>query len=72
MENTDPCSHSYLIVEKMVRRGELNLSELEHLLDKLRKQEQITSEEEQALLELAWQLRVGPSLPQQGLGSSSA
>jgi hypothetical protein len=46
-------SDSYLVVEKMIRQDEIMLSELEHLLEVLEGQGQITSEEHQTLLELA-------------------
>jgi hypothetical protein len=54
METSSAYSESYLAVEQRIRVGELSLSELEHLLDGLVSQEQITSAEQQALLELAW------------------
>jgi hypothetical protein len=50
MERTD----SYIVVEQMIRRGELGLSELEHLLNTLLQQERITTQEQQVLLELGW------------------
>jgi hypothetical protein len=62
METADPVSDPYLTAEQMIRRGELGLSELEHWLDALLAQEQITSTEQQALLELAWGLSI-PSQP---------
>jgi hypothetical protein len=54
METADSYSDSYITVEQMIRRRELRLSELEHLLDALRRQQNITTAEQQALLELAW------------------
>ena len=56
METSSAYSESYIAVEQRIRRGELSLSELEHLLDRLVSQEQITSAEQQALLELAWSI----------------
>jgi hypothetical protein len=56
METSSAYSESYIAVEQRIRGGELSLSELEHLLDRLVSQEQITSAEEQALLELAWNI----------------
>ena len=47
-------SDSYLTVERMIQRGELSLSELEHLLESLLRQKNITTAEGEALLELAW------------------
>ena len=54
METEAAYSDSYLTVERMIHRGELNLSELEHLLEVLLKQKNITSAEQEALLVLAW------------------
>ena len=54
METSNAYSNSYVVVEQRIRRGELSLSELEHLLDRLVDQKQITSADQQALLELAW------------------
>lgn len=45
---------SYAAVEKMIHLGEFMLSDLEHLLDNLRRQERISGAEHEALLELAW------------------
>lgn len=49
MERTD----SYIVVERMIRGGEIKGAELESLLDALLEQEQISSGERQALLALA-------------------
>jgi transposase len=58
METADSYSDSYITVEQMIRRRELSLSELEHLLDALRMQQNITTAEQQALLELAWGINI--------------
>ncbi|HSL44642.1 MAG TPA: hypothetical protein VK897_14495 [Anaerolineales bacterium] len=47
-------SNSYVAIEQMIHLGEVKLSELEHLLDSLRRQEQITTLEHETLLELTW------------------
>lgn len=47
-------SDSYAAVEEMIDRGEIMLSDLEHLLESLRKQQRISSAEHEALLEHAW------------------
>ena len=49
-------SDHYIVIERMIRLGEVSMSELQHLLDSLQEQEQITAAEHQALLELAEQL----------------
>jgi hypothetical protein len=49
-------SESYALVESMVQRGEIILSDLEHLLESLHSQNRITSLEQESLLELAWTL----------------
>ena len=49
-------SDHYLVVERMIRRDEVSLSELQHLLNSLEEQRQITPTEHQALLDLAEQL----------------
>jgi hypothetical protein len=54
METSSAYSESYIAVEQRIRGGELSLSELEHLLEGLVSKEQITSAEQQVLLELAW------------------
>jgi hypothetical protein len=46
-------SDHYIVVERMIRLGEVLMTELEHLLDSLEGQELITSSEHQTLLELA-------------------
>ena len=46
-------SDSYLVLERMIRAGEILPSELEHLLSSLAGQELITPAEHTALLELA-------------------
>jgi len=56
METPNAFSNSYIMVEQRIRRGELSLSELEHMLDGLVGQEQMTPAEQQKLLELAWRL----------------
>lgn len=54
-------SDSYIVVEKMLRLGELMFTELEHLLDVLEGQELITPSEHKALLELAKKLNMDKS-----------
>jgi hypothetical protein len=49
-------SDHYIVVERMIRRDEMSMSELRHLLDSLEEQEQITTAEHQALLDLAKEL----------------
>ena len=49
-------SDSYLVTERMIRSGEVSLSELERLLDSLQDQQFITTPEHEVLLELAWKL----------------
>jgi hypothetical protein len=51
----EPSDH-FLVVEKMVRQGEVARSELDHLLSSLEEQGRITSSEHLALLELAERL----------------
>jgi hypothetical protein len=46
-------SDSYLVVERIIQRGEISLSELESLLYSLEEQQLITAAEQQAPLELA-------------------
>ena len=53
-------SDSYLAIEQRIRRRELSLSEQEHLLDRLVQQAQITSTQQQTLLELAWGMNTDP------------
>lgn len=47
-------SDSYVAVENMIERGEIMLSDLEHLLESLHRQERISPAEREALLEHAW------------------
>jgi hypothetical protein len=47
-------SDSYLVMERMIRAGEIPLSKLESVLDSLQQQELITAAERESLLELAW------------------
>ncbi|HSL30016.1 MAG TPA: hypothetical protein VK900_12510 [Anaerolineales bacterium] len=47
-------SDSYAAVEEMIDRGEIMLSDLEHLLEALHRQERISPAEREALLEVAW------------------
>jgi hypothetical protein len=46
-------SDHYIVVERMIRLGEVLTSELEHLLNSLEEQELITPAEHQTLIELA-------------------
>jgi hypothetical protein len=60
MESSD----SYLVVERMIRAGDIPLSELERLLDSLEEQQLITIAEHESLLELAWKIQIDhPSPP---------
>ena len=54
-------SNSYLVVEKMIQRGEIMLSELERLLDALEEERLITAAEQETLLELGWKVTTGKS-----------
>ena len=55
-------SDHYLVVERMIRQGEVSKSELEHLLKSLEEQGRITPAEHHALLELEEELgRAKPS-----------
>ena len=56
-------SNSYLMVERMIQRGEIMLSELERLLDALEEERLITAVEHETLLELAWKVTTGKSPP---------
>ena len=56
-------SDSYLVTEKMIRLGEIMLSELEHLLDSLEAQQLINAKEHEDLLELAWKLSTDKPAP---------
>ena len=58
MESINSYSDSYLRIEQIIRKAELSLSELEHLLDDLVRQNQLTSAEQQALLALAWETSI--------------
>jgi len=49
-------SDHYIVVERMIRRNEVSLTELQRLLNSLEEQERITPDEHQALLELAEEL----------------
>jgi hypothetical protein len=51
-------SESYALVESIIQRGEIILSDLEHLLESLHSQNRITSLEQESLLQLAWTLRL--------------
>jgi hypothetical protein len=46
-------SDSYLVLERMIQKGEVSLSELESLLDSLEEQQLITIAEHESLLALA-------------------
>ena len=63
MQSSNAHSDSYVVIEQRIRRGELSLSELEHLLDSLVAQKEITSAEQQALLELAWEINTNHTPP---------
>lgn len=54
-------SDHYIVIERMIRLGEVLMSELEHLLDALESQELITSSEHQTLLALAQRLNLDSS-----------
>lgn len=51
-------SDHYIVVERMIRLGEVLMSELEHLLNSLEEQALITSAEHAKLLELGERLGV--------------
>jgi hypothetical protein len=57
-------SDSYIVVEKMIHRAEVSKSELQHLLNSLEEQGQITATEHQALLALAEELSRDKASPQ--------
>jgi len=63
MESINSYSDSYLRIEQIIRKAELSLSELEHLLDDLVSQNQLTSAEQQALLALAWATSINDKPP---------
>ena len=52
-----------LVIEKMIRLGEVSMSELQHLLASLEEQGRISAAEHQALLELAEELSRDKSSP---------
>ena len=45
-------SDHYIVIERMIRMGEVSPSELKHLLNSLQEQGRITPSEHRALLEL--------------------
>lgn len=51
-------SDSYIVLERMIRQGEITISELEPLLDYLEAQGQISGEEHESLLRLARELDI--------------
>ena len=51
-------SDSYIVMEKMIRLGEIFGSELGRLLGVLEEQGQITAQEHKALLELAEEINI--------------
>jgi hypothetical protein len=55
-------SDSFLVVERMIRLGEIVLSELGRLLDTLEEQQLITPTEHEDLLELARKVSAGKML----------
>ena len=61
MEKT--VSDSYIRIEQIIRRRELSLSELEHLLDDLVSQKQLTSAEQETLISLAWEISIDHKAP---------
>ncbi len=57
-------SDSYLVVERMIRAGDIPQSELERLLESLEEQQLITTDQHEILLELAWEVQTAhPSPP---------
>ena len=56
-------SDHYVVVEKMIRLGEVSGSELDYLLNSLEEQGRITPAEHQSLLELAEELNPHRSSP---------
>ena len=56
-------SDSYLVVENMIRRGEIVIEDLQDLLATLQGQELITVEEHLALLELAAKMNMDSPSP---------
>ena len=69
MEGETTYSDSYATIEGKIRRSELALSELEHLLEDLFQGKKITATEQEALLELAWGMNTDQKARQAG-GSS--
>ena len=63
METSSAYSESYRAVEQRIRSGELSLSDIEHLLDGLVSQEQMTAAEHEALLKLAWSINMTDRQP---------
>lgn len=61
MEKT--VSDSYIRIEQIIRRRELSLSELEHLLDDLVSQKQLTSAEQETLISLSWEISIDHKAP---------
>lgn len=57
-------SDHYLVVERMIRQGEVSKSELKHLLKSLEEQERITPAEHRALLEIEEELSRDKASPQ--------
>ena len=57
-------SDHYIVVERMIRRDEVSMSELQHLLHSLEEQGEISPAEHQALLELAADLSRDKPTPQ--------
>jgi hypothetical protein len=51
-------SDHYRVIERMIRLGEVLMTELEHVLGVLQEQELITPSEHQTLLELAHRLNI--------------
>ena len=54
MEQQMEISDSSTAVEEMIDRGEIMLSDLEHLLETLNRQEHISPAEHEGWLELTW------------------
>ena len=57
-------SDHYLVVERMIRQGEVSKSELEYLLKSLEEQERITPAEHRALLDIEEELIRDKASPQ--------
>ena len=58
METTNSHFDSYLAVEQKIQQGELSLSEVEHLLEALLRQQRLTLSEQETLLALAWKVKI--------------